>query len=448
MAYYWKELQDNPNKGYYLTMKEVKYFEKYAKTLIQEAASKSGQLRVDDLEEALRALSLAISYNNDCIEMYHLPSKAIEDGMKKGLSLLSLYEVNNVILEEEKKNIKAQKGKNSGMKSTQVLWKKPRKPPQGLAEEGMKRFGHCIRVPDAEANDEEWDSIVGNEETKKYIRNAVVYPVIFGEQYPDKVRSKGVLLYGPPGTGKSMIGRAIATKLRICYLKLEPAELLNKYVGESEKNVRLFFALVEYLLPCLVFIDEIDCILGRRDGESSSQESKRGMTNQLLQAMDGKNGLFIIGATNIPWQIDPAFMRRLDAKFYIALPNEEERFQIILHWLKDISHSLLRCDMRALAKKTDGLSGSDIVTFLKKANVRRFDKAERSKYFAKNSLGVWQPCTPGNPGCEEITLQDITARRQPHRVPNLSKMDLEVTKFQEASDKADIAKFEEFSRKF
>lgn len=442
MAYSWPKCTENPEGSFHVYAKEVKYFQKYAERRIKFSKEKSNKDKVDDLLDAKTALSLAISYNNDAYEMYHASMKKKKEIMLKGMELMSLFEELTMTLAEEKKEPE----KKKAMASRLHLWTAPEKPPTGLAAEGMKRFGHCVYKPPDEASDDRWNEIVGNEEAKRYIYDQLLYPILYEGRYPSKLKGTGILLFGPSGTGKTMIGKAIATKLRICYVHVQPSELINKYVGESEKLVRIFFAMVEYLLPCVLFMDEIDSLLGQRDS-GSSQETKRGVSNQLLQAMEGKEGLFIIGTTNMPWQIDAAFLRRLGHRCYIQLPTEEQRYQIIKNYMKDIPNSLLRHDLEMLAKKTDGLSGSDICFFLQNASRRAYKKGTCARYYARDNTGFWHPCSPKHPFAKRITTVELREQNEPFASALVSRMDLELTGMKCASENmALLPKYKQFAK--
>jgi SpoVK/Ycf46/Vps4 family AAA+-type ATPase len=135
---------------------------------------------------------------------------------------------------------------------------------------------------------------------------------------------KGVLLFGPPGTGKTMIGRAIASEAHATFFSISASSITSKWVGESEKLVKTLFAIARVKQPSVIFIDEIDSILcSRKEGE---HESSRRIKTEFLIELDGTrtNGdekILIIGATNLPEELDDAVRRRFVKRLYIPLPN-------------------------------------------------------------------------------------------------------------------------------
>ena len=133
----------------------------------------------------------------------------------------------------------------------------------------------------------------------------------------------GVLMWGPPGCGKTLLAKAVANESRANFISIKGPELLNKYVGESEKAVRQVFQRARASTPCIIFFDELDALVPRRD--TSMSESSSRVVNTLLTELDGLNdrkGVFVIGATNRPDMIDPAMLRpgRLDKTCTLNYP--------------------------------------------------------------------------------------------------------------------------------
>ena len=176
---------------------------------------------------------------------------------------------------------------------------------------------------------------------------------------------KGVLLYGPPGTGKTLLARAIACNIEATFLKIVASSIIDKYIGESARIVREMFAYAREHQPCIIFIDEIDAIGGKRtdDASSSDREIHRTLM-EMLNQIDGFDELGrvkVIMATNRPDVLDPALLRpgRLDRKIEIGLPNESGRFDILKIHSKPMTKKG-EIEFESLAKITDGFNGADL----------------------------------------------------------------------------------------
>ncbi|KAJ5075395.1 26s protease regulatory subunit s10b [Anaeramoeba ignava] len=176
---------------------------------------------------------------------------------------------------------------------------------------------------------------------------------------------KGVLLYGPPGTGKTLLARAVANQIEANFLKVVSSSIVDKYIGESSRMIREMFAYARDHQPCVIFMDEIDAIGGKRysDGSSSDREIQRTLM-ELLNQLDGFTKLErvkIIMATNRPDVLDPALLRpgRLDRKIEIPLPNEQGRLEILkIHASVLNKHGEI--DYEAVVRLTDGFNGADL----------------------------------------------------------------------------------------
>lgn len=176
---------------------------------------------------------------------------------------------------------------------------------------------------------------------------------------------KGVLLYGPPGTGKTLLARAVASTLETNFLKVVSSAIVDKYIGESARLIREMFGYAKEHEPCIIFMDEVDAIGGRRfsEGTSADREIQRTLM-ELLNQMDGFDYLGktkIIMATNRPDTLDPALLRpgRLDRKIEIPLPNEQGRLEILkIHAQNIAKHGEI--DYEAVVKLSDGFNGADL----------------------------------------------------------------------------------------
>ncbi|XP_059628827.1 cell division cycle protein 48 homolog [Cornus florida] len=218
-----------------------------------------------------------------------------------------------------------------------------------------------------------WEDIGGLETVRQQLQEIIQYPM----EHPEKFEkfgvsaSKGVLFYGPPGCGKTLLAKAVANECQANFISVKGPELLTMWYGESEANVRKIFEKARQCAPCVLFFDELDSIAIKKGQNSVDSGASDRVLNQLLTEMDGfstNKMVFVIGATNRLDLIDPALTRpgRFDQLIYIALPDEESRYQIFKACLKKspVSEDV---DLGSLAKNTQGCSGADIMEICQRA---------------------------------------------------------------------------------
>jgi transitional endoplasmic reticulum ATPase len=210
-----------------------------------------------------------------------------------------------------------------------------------------------------------FENVGGLESVKEEIRKAIVYPF----QHPEifkmygKRAGEGILLYGPPGCGKTFIARAAAGECNANFLTMTISEILSKWVGDSERNVRSAFESARRYAPAILFFDEIDAVGGRRD-ESREGYAKR-LVNEMLINLDGVQGplekVLVLAGTNSPWDVDPALRRpgRFSKLVFVPPPDLDSRKQIFKIHMKErpIDASV---NLDGLAARTDGYSSADI----------------------------------------------------------------------------------------
>ena len=209
-------------------------------------------------------------------------------------------------------------------------------------------------------------------------RSELLSTIILPIQNPQLYRSigisspSGLLLWGPPGCGKTLLAKAVANESKANFISVKGPELLNKYVGESERAVRQVFNRARSSVPVVIFFDELDALVPRRDGAMSEASSR--VVNTLLTELDGvgdaREGIYVLAATNRPDMIDPAMLRpgRLDTPLFVGLPGPEERVAILETLCRKLPAGFVFTgEIAAVARLCDGLSGADLDSLLRRA---------------------------------------------------------------------------------
>lgn len=215
-----------------------------------------------------------------------------------------------------------------------------------------------------EKPDIKFEHVGGMQSVKKEIELKIIKPLLHPDLYKayGKKVGGGILLYGPPGCGKTFIAKATAGEVNAKFINVSLNDILDMWVGNSEKNLHDIFELARNNTPCVIFIDEIDALGASRS--DMKQSASRHLINQFLQELDGisnsNEGVLILGATNTPWNLDPAFRRpgRFDRIVFVPPPDESSREAIFK--LKLASKPTEGIDYSQLAKKTEQYSGADI----------------------------------------------------------------------------------------
>ena len=239
---------------------------------------------------------------------------------------------------------------------------------KGISPSAMREV--FVEVPDVS-----WNSVGGLEDTKERLRETIQWPLEYPEVFEamDMQAAKGVLLYGPPGTGKTLMAKAVANEAQSNFISIKGPELLNKYVGESEKGVREVFEKARSNAPTVVFFDEIDSIAGERGQRMGDSGVGERVVSQLLTELDGLEELedvVVIATTNRPDLIDSALLRpgRLDRHVHVPVPDEDARRAIFeVHTRnKPLADDV---DLDELAAETEGYVGADIEAVCREASM-------------------------------------------------------------------------------
>jgi len=221
-------------------------------------------------------------------------------------------------------------------------------------------------------------------------------------------------------------------------------------MGESEKLVKSLFDMARQTKPAVIFIDEIDSLMSSRsDGEN---EATRRIKTEFLVQMQGvgkdDEGILVLGATNIPWDLDPAVRRRFQKKIYISLPDEAARYVMFKLNIGDTPNNLVEEDYKELASMTDGYSGSDISTLTQDAIFEPIRKCQMARFFKKEGKN-YVPCSPSDYGAFKMSLNEIP---EPELLypPDVCKDDFikAMSKIKPTVSQFDLKKQEEFTTEF
>ena len=246
-----------------------------------------------------------------------------------------------------------------------------------------------------------FEDIAELEGAKSALKEAVLLPLLMPDFFRGVRRPcKGVLLYGPPGTGKTLLAKALAPQGKATFFNVSPTTFASKWKGESEKLVRILFEMARFYAPSTIFIDEVDSI-GQKRGDGDSEASRKVMAEMLVQ-MDGvsgkldrddisieelkKNIVMVMGATNLPWDLDDALRRRFEKRIYIPLPNSVGRREMFRINLKGMSVDS-NVDMDKLVQLSEGYSGADIANVCREASLMQMRRVLLER---KGKLGLTQ----------------------------------------------------------
>ena len=210
-----------------------------------------------------------------------------------------------------------------------------------------------------------WNDIAGLKSSKQALREAIVLPIMKPKLFTGARKPwSGILLFGPPGCGKTLLARAAATECEATFFSVSSADLLSKWLGESEKLISSLFKVARIKAPSLIFMDEIDSVATKR-GEGHEGGGERRVKTQLLSEIQGiksgsKKPLLVLGATNRPWDIDAAMLSRFEKKVYVPLPDLTARIGIFKIHTAGINMELTEEDFIELGVRSEGYSGRDI----------------------------------------------------------------------------------------
>ncbi|KAG8059428.1 hypothetical protein GUJ93_ZPchr0002g25003 [Zizania palustris] len=308
-----------------------------------------------------------------CVELLHVKSDGVVLTRQKAekvvgwarshyLSSVVLPSIkgDRLIIPRESLDVAIERLKKHGIKT-----KKPSQNIKNLAKDEYERNFISAVVPPDEIG-VKFDDIGALEDVKKTLDELVTLPMRRPELFShgNLLRPcKGVLLFGPPGTGKTLLAKALATEAGANFISITGSTLTSKWFGDAEKLTKALFSFASRLAPVIIFVDEVDSLLGARGG-ASEHEATRRMRNEFMAAWDGLRSkesqqILILGATNRPFDLDDAVIRRLPRRIYVDLPDAQNRMKILkILLVKENLESDFKFD--ELANCTEGYSGSDL----------------------------------------------------------------------------------------
>ena len=248
----------------------------------------------------------------------------------------------------------------------------------------------AIREYFVEVPDVKWEDVGGLDPIKEELKEAIEWPLKYSELFKKAHTNppKGILLYGSPGTGKTLLAKAVANESGVNFISVKGPSLISKYVGESEKGIREVFKKAKQASPTILFFDEIDSLVPKRGTNSTDAHVTERVISQFLTEMDGieeLKGVMVLAATNRLDIVDPALLRsgRFDLLVELPIPDEETRLSILkIHTRhKPVEENV---DLKALAKRTEGMVGSDIQLICQRAAKNAIREYVKEKMGAAN----------------------------------------------------------------
>jgi len=295
-------------------------------------------------------------------------------------------------------------------------------------------------------------------QAKDSLKEAVILPIKFPQLFTGKRKPwKGILLYGPSGTGKSYLAKAVATEANATFFAVSSADLVSKWLGESERLVRSLFELALENKPSVIFIDEVDSLCSAR-GDGENEATKRIKTEFLIRmgGMVETQGILVLAATNLPWSLDVAIRRRFEKRIYIALPEAGARAQMFRIHIGDTPNRLSQDDFKKLGDSTEGYSGADISIVVREALMQPIRFVQNATHFKKQLAHTPEgdikefltPCSPGDPAATEMTWIDVPSDKLLEPLVSYNDFLKSIKNNRPSVSHSDLVLHEKFTRDF
>jgi vacuolar protein-sorting-associated protein 4 len=303
--------------------------------------------------------------------------------------------------------------------------------------------------------------VIGMDAVKELLNTAIILP----DQIPQvftgsRVAPKALLMYGPSGVGKTLIIKALANECNRALFQFTAADIFERWVGSSERNVKMMFETVRAARPAILFLDEIDALCKSRDSHDSSSNDVKPL-NEMLIELDGlgsdMHGILVVGATNRPEALDAGVLSRFDRKIYVPLPDSRVRYSQLANLLKknedDVGTSLGEQELLDLASELDYYSGRDIARLVEAAQNNVLQQISHATHFKRatkrDGTDVMVPCAPDTPGALVRSYMELTPE---HRLLiaapmlTLPQLRLALALVKPVVDSDRIIEFEEWTR--
>ena len=335
------------------------------------------------------------------------------------LKLMHLYpdsKLNKIYTERMKSyktRIEVLQANGIGIEPTVDPTASPQEQKASLSKNVQNNFDDMVMKEKPEVK---WRDVVGIDDAKNALRESIVYPTKRGDLFP-LGWPRGILLYGPPGCGKTILAAATANELDGYFINVDGSSMMSKWLCEAEKNVSRLFKMAHSYAeregkPVILFIDELDSLLGERTNEIGGEVRSR---NQFLTEMDGINSkgkdtkLYVIGATNKPWSLDHPFLRRFQKRIYVSLPSVEAREKLFFLYTNPLKlDSKVR--LHTLASIFDGYSASDIKDICQAVQLKVVNEMFQSSQY-KEPIDGESPSKPADIGMKDF--RETMTRRKP-----------------------------------